>query len=114
METYTAVQSLSALAQTSRLEVFRLLVKAGPDGLPAGEIARALAVAPNTLSSQLALLSRAELVRARRDGRSIIYAADFDRMAALLTFLMEDCCQGRAEVCAPLALIAERASCCVV
>src|SRR5476651_2756341 len=103
METPAAVAALSALAQDSRLAVFRLLVKAGPDGLAAGEIARKTATAPNTMSAQLLVLSNAGLVRARRDGRSIIYAVDFEAMGALLLFLTKDCCGGRSEICAPLA-----------
>jgi DNA-binding transcriptional ArsR family regulator len=102
METLAAVQALSALAHDSRLAVFRLLVKAGPGGMAAGDIARRLDTAANTMSAQLLVLSNAGLVRARREGRSIIYAADFDRMGALLLFLTEDCCGGRAEICAPL------------
>jgi ArsR family transcriptional regulator len=103
MKISDAVRLLSALSQESRLEVFRLLVKAGPDGLAAGEIARKLKVAANTLSAQLLILSQAGLVRARRAGRSIIYAADFEAMGALLLYLTEDCCGGKPEVCAPLA-----------
>src|SRR5277367_4112965 len=103
MEIETAVKRLSAIAQEARLEVFRLLVKAGPEGMPAGDVARELSVAPNTMSAQLLLLSNAGLVRARRAGRSIIYAVDFDRMSALLVFLTKDCCGGRPEICAPLA-----------
>src|SRR6516225_8273354 len=110
METMDAVKRLSALAQEARLEVFRLLVKAGPDGLAAGDIARALETAPNTTSAQLLILSNAGLIRARRDGRSIIYTVDFEAMSALLIFLTEDCCGGRAEICAPLAAVAR--SCC--
>ncbi|HWD25617.1 MAG TPA: helix-turn-helix transcriptional regulator [Rhizomicrobium sp.] len=110
METQDAVKRLSALAQDSRLDVFRLLVKAGPDGLAAGEIARRLDTAPNTMSAQLLVLANAGLIRARRDGRSIIYAVDFDAMSGLLVFLTEDCCGGRPEVCAPLAAVATR--CC--
>jgi DNA-binding transcriptional ArsR family regulator len=110
METQDAVKRLSALAQDSRLEVFRLLVKAGPDGMAAGEIARSLATAANTMSQQLLILSNAGLIRARRDGRSIIYSIDFDAMSGLLVFLTEDCCGGRPEVCAPLAAVAKR--CC--
>jgi DNA-binding transcriptional ArsR family regulator len=110
MDTQDAVKRLSALAHDARLEVFRLLVKAGPDGLAAGEIARVLNTASNTLSAQLLILSNAGLIRARRDGRSIIYAVDFDAMSGLLVFLTEDCCGGRPEVCAPLAAVAKR--CC--
>jgi DNA-binding transcriptional ArsR family regulator len=112
MESNTAIRRLSALAQESRLAVFRLLVKAGPDGVPAGEIARTLEITPNTLSAQLTVLSNAGLVTSRRDGRSIIYAAGYDSMSELLVYLMEDCCQGRPEVCAPLAAVASRAACC--
>src|SRR6201992_4244489 len=110
MDTQLAVRSLSALAQDARLEVFRLLVKAGPDGLAAGEIARSLKTAANTMSQQLLVLSNAGLIRARRDGRSIIYSVDFAAMSSLVVFLTEDCCGGRAEVCAPLAAVANR--CC--
>lgn len=112
MESPTAIERLSALAHESRLAVFRLLVKAGPEGLAAGDIARSLGVPANTLSAQLNLLSNARLVTSRRDGRSIIYAADYDRMSELLVYLMEDCCQGRPEVCAPLAEAAARNACC--
>ena len=84
MESEKAVQKLSALAQDGRLAVFRLLVRCGPDGMAAGDIARKLKTAPNTMSAQLLLLSNAGLIRARRDGRSIIYAADFDAMSAAM------------------------------
>jgi DNA-binding transcriptional ArsR family regulator len=111
METLLAITRLSALAQESRLAVFRLLVKAGPAGLAAGEIARLLAITPNTLSAQLSVLAHAGLVTSRRDGRSIIYAAGYDSIGALLVYLMEDCCQGRPEVCAKLAVAAARVAC---
>jgi len=114
MESPTAIERLSALAHEGRLAVFRLLVRAGPDGLAAGDIARRLGVPANTLSAQLNLLSNAGLIASRRDGRSIIYAADYDRMSELLVYLMEDCCQGRPEVCAPLAEAAARSACCDV
>ncbi len=107
-----AIKRLSALAQESRLAVFRLLVKAGPMGVPAGEIARALEITPNTLSAQLTILANADLVTSRRDGRSIIYGARYDSMSELLVYLMEDCCQGRPEVRHPLAAVASRAACC--
>jgi DNA-binding transcriptional ArsR family regulator len=112
MESLVAVRSLSALAQASRLAVVRLLIKAGPEGVAAGEIARALGITPNTLSAQLTVLANAGLVTSRRDGRSIIYAADFDGISELLVYLMEDCCQGRPELCAPMAKVASRAACC--
>lgn len=110
METRDALPKLSALAHEGRLSVFRLLIQAGPDGMAAGDIARKLQIAANTMSAQLLMLSNAGLIRARRDGRSIIYAVDFDQMSALLLFLTEDCCGGRAEICAPLAAVAT--SCC--
>jgi len=108
METNDAVKRLSALAQDARMEVFRLLVKAGPEGLAAGEIARSLNTPANTMSAQLLVLSNAGLIKARRDGRSIIYAVDYAAMSDLLIFLTEDCCNGRTEVCAPLAAVANR------
>lgn len=107
----TAIESLSALAHDGRLKVFRLLVQAGPSGLAAGEIARRLGTPPNTLSANLALLSHAGLAQSRRDGRSIIYSARFDRMGALMAFLAEDCCGGAPEVCAPLAAASARSLC---
>lgn len=107
----TAIESLSALAHEGRLRAFRLLVSAGPAGLAAGEIARRLGTPPNTLSANLALLAHAGLVQSRRDGRSIIYSARFDRMGALMAFLAEDCCGGAPEVCAPLATVAARSRC---
>jgi ArsR family transcriptional regulator, arsenate/arsenite/antimonite-responsive transcriptional repressor len=110
METTDVVKRLSALAQDARLEVFRLLVKAGPDGMAAGDIARSLNTPANTTSAQLLVLSNAGLTRARRQGRSIIYAVDFESMRDLLVFLTEDCCGGRAEICAPLAEVVNR--CC--
>ena len=103
MDMTAATHSLSALAHEGRLAVFRLLVKAGPDGMAAGDIAKKLDTAPNTMSAQLLILSTAGLVHARRDGRSIIYAVDFDRMSTLLQYLAKDCCNGRPEICAPLA-----------
>lgn len=108
METNTAISALSALAHPGRLEVFRLLVKAGPDGLAAGEIARATDSLANTLSANLNVLAGAGLVASRREGRSIIYWANYDRMSEVLAFLMEDCCAGKPEICAPLAGLASR------
>ncbi len=110
MEMTDAITGLSALAHDGRLAIFRLLVKAGPDGMAAGDIARKLDTAANTMSAQLLVLSNAGLLTARRDGRSIIYAADFERMGALLLYLTEDCCGGKPEICAPLAAIAQ--TCC--
>jgi DNA-binding transcriptional ArsR family regulator len=110
MEPIVAVNALSALAHPGRLEVFRLLVQAGPDGLAAGEIARATGSLANTLSANLNILAGAGLVSSRREGRSIIYGAAYGRMRELLAFLMEDCCAGKPEICAPLVEIASR--CC--
>ncbi len=105
-----AAEMLSALGHPGRLAVFRLLVKAGPEGMAAGDVARTLDVLPNTLSASLNILSQAGLTASRRDGRSIIHAARFDRMQALLGWLVEDCCNGRPEICAPLAETAR--ACC--
>ena len=110
MESTAAVAALSALAHEGRLAVFRLLVQAGPDGLAAGEIARETGALPNTLSSNLNILNSAGLTTSRRSGRLIIYVAAYDRMQGLLSFLLEDCCGGRPEICAPLAAVASR--CC--
>ncbi len=112
MDSILAARRLSALAHEGRLAVFRLLVKAGPDGIAAGAIAETLELPQNTLSAQLAVLANAGLLNNRRDGRSIIYSAAYDGMTELLAYLMEDCCQGRPEVCAPLGEIANRAACC--
>ncbi len=99
-----AVSALAALAQDNRLDVFRLLVQAGPAGLPAGQVADALDVAPNTLTFHFDRLREAGLVTVRREGRSMIYAACFDRMNDLIAFLTENCCQGAQEACAPVAV----------
>ena len=101
MESETVVRALSALAQEHRLALFRLLVQAGPDGLAAGAIAEALGVPASSLSFHLAQLTNAGLIAQRRDGRSLIYTADYGAMTALLGFLMENCCGGA--VCAPAA-----------
>ena len=111
MESKAALSQLSALAQENRLAVFRLLVKAGHDGLPAGEIAAVLDVPANTLSAQLNILSNAGLIEGRRQGRSIIYTANYDAISGLIVFLMEDCCQGREEICTPV-MVAARSACC--
>ena len=101
METTDTVAALSALAQEHRLAIFRLLVQAGPQGLPAGQVAEQLKLAPNTLTFHFDRLRLAGLVTQRRDGRSMIYAAQFETMNALLGFLTENCCQGSPEQCAP-------------
>lgn len=102
MKNADAVAALAALAQENRLDVFRLLVQAGPDGMAAGVVATALKLAPNTLTFHFDRLRDAGLVTVRRDGRSMIYAARFEAMNSLLGFLTENCCQGAAETCAPV------------
>jgi ArsR family transcriptional regulator, arsenate/arsenite/antimonite-responsive transcriptional repressor len=101
MEKGDAVAALSALAQDNRLDVFRLLVEAGPDGMPAGEIAAALGLAPNTLTFHFDRLRGAGLVSVRREGRSMIYAARFEIMNTLVGYLTENCCGGAPEKCLP-------------
>ncbi len=109
MKKRDAIRGLSALAQESRLDVFRLLVRGGEDGMPAGEIARQLGVPHNTLSSHLALLTNAGLLRGERRGRQVIYSLDKAGVRSLMAFLLEDCCQGQAELCQPLiSCLAER------
>jgi len=101
MKKRDAVAILSALAQDNRLDVFRLLVEAGSQGMPAGHIAASLKVPPNALTFHLDRLREAGLIEARRDGRSMIYAARTDAMNALVSYLTDHCCQGRPELCAP-------------
>lgn len=112
MDISNAVSQLSALAQEGRLAVFRLLVRAGHDGLPAGEIAAALGTVQNTLSAQLAVLSQAGLVRSERRGRSIVYFASYETVSQLIIYLMEDCCQGRTEIREPVLTAASKSACC--
>ena len=102
MEKRHAIASLSALAHDQRIDVFRLLVAAEPDGLIAGEISTRLGIRANTLSNNLGILSGAGLIRSVREGRSVRYFADMDGMRDLLGFLMEDCCGGRRELCRPI------------
>src|SRR5580704_13203624 len=101
MEQTDAVAALAALAQDNRLDVFRLLVQAGPEGMPAGGVAAALGLAPNTLTFHFDRLRQTGLVTVQREGRSMIYAARFETMNALLAFLTENCCGGAPEKCAP-------------
>jgi ArsR family transcriptional regulator, arsenate/arsenite/antimonite-responsive transcriptional repressor len=103
MEITNAVTALGALAQDTRLETYRLLVQAGPEGLAAGEVAARLGLPPNTLTFHFDRLRQAGLVTVRRNGRSMIYAARFDTMNALLGYLTENCCGGASELCAPAA-----------
>jgi DNA-binding transcriptional ArsR family regulator len=102
MDIIRTVQRLNALAQTTRLGAFRHLIKAHPDGLLAGEVARLCKVPHNTMSTHLAALARARLVIAERDGRTITYRADLDGFRQLILFLTRDCCRGQPEICAPL------------
>jgi DNA-binding transcriptional ArsR family regulator len=102
MEIIQAAKTLSALAQESRLEVFRLLVRAGPEGLSAGVIAEELEIPPATLSFHLTHLSNAGLVESERQSRSIIYSLKEDGIRELFSFLMSDCCQGKPELCGDL------------
>ena len=110
MDSEWTILALGALAQPTRLDTFRLLVRHEPDGLPAGEIARLLDVPQNTMSSHLAILARAKLVTSERHSRSIIYRADLATFRALTLYLVKDCCGGRPEICAPL--IADLSPCC--
>src|ERR1700674_5979632 len=103
MEQESAILALAALAQSTRLDVFRLLVKHEPDGLAAGDIARTLAVPQNTMSAHLAILARAGLAMSERKSRSIIYRANLVTFQDLTSFMVEDCCGGRAELCARAA-----------
>lgn len=110
MDHDAAILAFGALAQGTRLDAFRLLVRHEPDGLPAGEIARQLDVPQNTMSAHLAILARAGLVRSERHSRSIIYRAELGRLREVMLFLATDCCGGRVELCAPL--VADLVPCC--
>lgn len=102
MDEINAIESFSALAQQTRLSAFRLLVRSEPEGLPAGEIARFLNVPHNTMSTHLAVLTRAHLVESRRESRSIIYRANLNQLQETVGFLVRDCCAGRPDICEPL------------
>jgi DNA-binding transcriptional ArsR family regulator len=110
MDEIESIAALTALAQSTRLNTFRLLVKHEPNGVSAGELARLMEVPQNTMSTHLAILARAGLVRGERQSRSIIYRADLSRLRELVLFLLRDCCGGRADLCAPL--IADLSPCC--
>lgn len=103
MDTLASIAALGALAQATRMDTFRLLVRHEPEGVAAGDIARLLGVPQNTMSNHLGILSRAGLVRSERHSRSIVYRADLDALRAVMLFLVRDCCGGRAELCQPLA-----------
>ncbi|MHA6732429.1 ArsR/SmtB family transcription factor [Devosia sp. A369] len=110
MESQHAIPALAALAQSTRLDTFRLLVQHEPDGLAAGELARVLDIPQNTMSAHLATLSRAGLIEGERRSRSIIYRAKLDQLRDLTLFLLKDCCGGDAQLCAPI--IAALTPCC--
>lgn len=108
MKTNDAVTALAALAQASRLAIYRLLVQAGPEGMAAGAVAEKLGVLPATLSFHLKELSRADLVSSRQEGRFVIYVANFENMVKLVTFLTENCCGGHACMSEPMCSAAEK------
>lgn len=110
MDDQRAITALAALAQTTRLQTFRLLVGREPDGVAAGELARLVGVPQNTMSAHLATLAQAGLVSSARQSRSIIYRADLQAFRLVMLHLLQDCCGGHADLCAPL--MAELSSCC--
>lgn len=110
MDREDVILALAALAQPTRLDAFRLLIASEPEGLPAGEVARQIAVPHNTMSTHLAVLARAWLVGSERRSQSIVYRARLDRFRELASYLLQDCCGGHPEVCAPL--IRDLTSCC--
>ncbi|MDV6225712.1 metalloregulator ArsR/SmtB family transcription factor [Nitratireductor aquimarinus] len=101
MQKPEAIDALAALGQETRLDVFRLLVRTGPEGLPAGEVAARLGVVQNTASAHLKVLAQSGMIRAEREGRVIRYKADMTGFRDLLSFLMEDCCNGNPDLCRP-------------
>ncbi len=107
MKTKQALLGLGALAHEGRLDLFRRLVRAGPEGMAAGDVARSAGVNFTTASAQLSQLSTAGLVTGRREGRSVVYTADYANVRSLLAFLLKDCCEGRPEILGPLAGIAD-------
>lgn len=110
MDETQTIATLAALAQSTRLQTFRLLVEREPDGVPAGELARLVGVPQNTMSAHLSILANAGLVRGERQSRSIIYRSDLERFREVTLYLIKDCCGGNAEICAPL--IKELTPCC--
>lgn len=110
MESIAAIEVLAALAQPTRLDAFRLIMQHAPDGMTAGEVARLLDVPQNTMSTHLAVLTRAGLISSERYSRSIVYRAEIDKVREIASFLVNDCCGGRPELCAPL--VAEFTPCC--
>ncbi|MDB5525208.1 MAG: Arsenical resistance operon repressor [Rhizobium sp.] len=110
MDENQTIAALAALAQSTRLQTFRLLVEREPEGVPAGELARLIGVPQNTMSAHLSTLAQAGLVRGERQSRSIIYRADLDKFRDVTLYLIKDCCGGNAALCAPL--IADLTPCC--
>jgi len=110
MESNRAIDVFTALSQATRLDAFRLIMAHEPEGLPAGAIARQLDIPQNTMSTHLAILARAGLIEAERQGRSIVYRAVLERVREITNFLVQDCCGGRPELCGPL--IADITPCC--
>lgn len=110
MDSSQTILALAALAQSTRLDTFRLLVRQEPEGISAGEIARLVDVPQNTMSAHLGVLARAGLIVGERRSRSIVYRADLDGFRAVVAFLLKDCCGGRADICRPL--IEELVPCC--
>jgi len=106
MKTNQTISALSALAHEGRLALFRLLVQAGPSGMAAGDLVKATGAAFTTTSAQLSVLANAGLIASRREGRSIIYAADYDAINGVFAYLLSDCCAGRPEIIKNLAAIA--------
>ncbi|SDP48662.1 DNA-binding transcriptional regulator, ArsR family [Phyllobacterium sp. YR620] len=102
MDQYATIEAFAALAQPTRLDAFKLIVTREPEGIAAGEISRLLSVPQNTMSSHLAVLSRAGLISSQRQSRSIIYRADFESLRGAINFLLKDCCAGHPSICAPL------------
>lgn len=112
MDQDQALSAFSALSQETRLAMVRTLVRAGPDGLPAGAIAENVGVSASSASFHLAHLERAGLVRSWREARSILYSAELAQLSELVAFLLRDCCQGHPEVCAPAVEALRAAPCC--
>ena len=110
MDDSEVIGALAALAQSTRLETFRLLVTREPEGVPAGELARLIDVPQNTMSAHLAILARTKLIVGERHSRSIIYRANLERFREVVVFLLKDCCGGHPEICAPL--IVDPTFCC--
>jgi DNA-binding transcriptional ArsR family regulator len=110
MDEHQALDAFGALSQETRLQIVRLLVKAGPEGMRAGAVGEAVAASSSKVSFHLSHLERAGLIQSRREARSIIYSAAYPALAELVEFLMRDCCQGRPEVCAPA--VAALSACC--